>query len=114
MKIGFISVSFHSNEDTLNVIKQLEKNALPLAVSSTVYVVDNSRSEELKEKLAKHPQAVYIESPGNIGFAAGNNLGIKRALEDGVDIIVLINNDTLVPEDLILKILASPIVEKTG
>ncbi|HCC08676.1 TPA: hypothetical protein DEP81_01700 [Candidatus Woesebacteria bacterium] len=113
MKIGFISVSFHSNEDTLNVIKQLEKNALPLAVSSTVYVVDNSRSEELKEKLAKYPQAVYIESPGNIGFAAGNNLGIKRALEDDVDIIVLINNDTLVPEDLILKILASPIVEKT-
>ncbi len=113
MKLGFISVSFHSTEDTLNVVKQLEKNALPLAVTSTVYVVDNSRSSELKEKLAKHPQAVYIESPGNIGFAAGNNLGLKRAIDDGVDIVVMINNDTIVPEDLILNILASPIVEKS-
>lgn len=113
MKLGFISVSFHSTEDTLNVVKQLEKNILPLAVTSTVYVVDNTQSAELKEKLAKHPQAAYIESPGNIGFAAGNNLGLKRAIDDGVDIVVMINNDTIVPEDLILNILASPIVEKS-
>ncbi len=109
MKIGFITVSFHSIEDTLEVVKQLEKNTLPLGVTSTVYVVDNDRSDELKEKLEKYPQAVYVESPGNVGFAAGNNLGFKKALADGVDIIVLINNDTVVPEDLILKILASPI-----
>jgi len=113
MKIGFITVSFHSVKDTLEVVRQLEKNALPLAVTSTVYVVDNDRSEELKEKLQKYSQAVYIESPGNVGFASGNNLGFKKALEDEMDIIVLINNDTLVPEDLILKILASPISEPT-
>lgn len=113
MKIGFITISFHSIEDTLDVVKQLEKNTLPLGVSSTVYVVDNDRSEELREKLKKNPQAIYVESPGNVGFAAGNNLGFKRALKDETDIIVLINNDTVVPEDLVLKILASPIVEKT-
>lgn len=113
MKIGFITVSFHSIKDTLEVVRQLEKNALPLAVTSTVYVVDNDRSEELKEKLKKYSQAVYVESPGNVGFASGNNLGFKKALEDEMDIIVLINNDTLVPEDLILKILASPISEPT-
>lgn len=113
MKIGFITVSFHSIEDTLDVVRQLEKNTLPLGVSSTVYVVDNDKSPELKDKLSKYPQAVYVESPGNVGFAAGNNLGFKRALADDIDIIVLINNDTVVPEDLVLKILASPIVEKT-
>lgn len=113
MKIGFITVSFHSIEDTLDVVKQLDKNTLPLGVTSTVFVVDNDRSEELKEKLTKYPQAVYVESPGNVGFAAGNNLGFKKALQDETDIIVLINNDTVVPEDLVLKILASPIVEKT-
>ena len=112
MKIGFITVSFHSIQDTLDVVKQLEKNILPLGVSSTVYVVDNDRSEELKEKLQKHPQAVYVESPGNVGFAAGNNLGFKQALKDETDIVVLINNDTVVPEDLILNILESPISDK--
>jgi GT2 family glycosyltransferase len=112
MKLGFITINFHSHQDTLSLVKQLEENSLPLGVTSTVYVVDNDSSEELKAKLNKYPQAVYIESDGNIGFAAGNNLGIKKALKDETDIIVLINNDTLVPEDLTLKILASPIVEK--
>ncbi|KKS63936.1 MAG: Glycosyl transferase family 2 [Candidatus Collierbacteria bacterium GW2011_GWF2_42_51] len=110
MKIGFITINFHSDQDTLDVVKQLEKNALPLAVTSTVYVVDNEGSENLKEKIKKHSQAIYVASPGNIGFAAGNNLGFKKALEDECDLIVLINNDTIVPEDLILKILASPII----
>ena len=113
MKIGFITINFHSDQDTLDVVKQLEKNALPLAVTSTVYVVDNEGSENLKEKLKKYPQAIYVASPGNIGFAAGNNLGFKKALEDECDLIVLINNDTIVPEDLILKILASPIADPT-
>jgi len=113
MKIGFVTVSFHSTNDTLVVVEQLKKNTLPLGVTSTVYVVDNDRSEDLKNKLKKYSHVVYIESPGNIGFAAGNNLGLRQALLDESDILVLINNDTLVPEDLILQILASPIVEKS-
>jgi GT2 family glycosyltransferase len=113
MKIGFITINFHSDQDTLDVVKQLEKNNLPLGVTSTIFVVDNDRSNDLKEKLSKYPRAVYVESPGNIGFAAGNNLGFVKALESDIDIIVLINNDTVVPEDLVLKILASPIVEKS-
>lgn len=113
MKIGFITINFHSDQDTLDVVKQLGGNALPLGVSSTVYVVDNDKSDNLKEKLKKYSQAVYIASPGNVGFATGNNLGMKQALKDEADLIVLINNDTIVPEDLVLKILASPIVEKS-
>lgn len=113
MKIGFITINFHSNQDTLDVVKQLGQNTLPLGVTSTVYVVDNDRSDELKKKLLKYPQAKYVDSPnGNVGFAAGNNLGFNEALADGTDIIVLINNDTIVPKDLILNILASPISDK--
>lgn len=113
MKIGFITVSFHSAEDTLDVVSGLEKNSLPLGVTSTIYVVDNDRSEDLKKRLKKHPRAVYVESPGNVGFAAGNNLGLRKALQDETDLIVLINNDTIIPDDFILQVLSSPIVEKT-
>jgi GT2 family glycosyltransferase len=113
MKIGFITVSFHSIQDTLEVIKELEKNTLPQGVSSTVYVVDNDQSSQLKEELQKYPQAVYVESPGNVGFAAGNNLGMRKALSDGTDIIVLINNDTVVPKDLVQNILSSPITNNS-
>lgn len=109
MKIGFVTINFRNDQDTLAVVKQLEKNELPLGVDSVIYVVDNGQSKDLAENLAKHSQVVYLKSSGNIGFAAGNNLGMTKALEDGVDLIVLINNDTIVPCDLVLKIIASPI-----
>lgn len=109
MKIGFITVNFHSDEDTLEVVSQLEENYLPKEVQMFIYCVDNSLSQSLKKKLTKFSQAIYVQSPGNIGFAAGNNLGFKQALADGMDIVVLINNDTVVPKDLVKNVLASPI-----
>lgn len=38
----------------------------------------------------------FIISPRNGGYAAGNNLGINRALELGADALWILNNDTLV------------------
>lgn len=38
----------------------------------------------------------FIISPRNGGYAAGNNLGINRALEQGADAFWILNNDTLV------------------
>lgn len=112
MKIAFITVNFHSDEDTLEVVTQLEKNILPKGTGMTIYCVDNSGSVGLRESLKKHRTAVYIDAPGNVGFATGNNIGMKQALDDKADIIVLINNDTVVPTDLVKNILNSPIKDQ--
>lgn len=109
MKLAFITVSFHSEEDTIEVVQQLEKNTLPKDVEMLIYVVDNDRSNRLEKDLKKYKHAIYLESPGNVGFAAGNNIGFRRALKDKVDYIILINNDTVVPPDLVKNILVSPI-----
>lgn len=115
MKIAFITVNFHSDDDTLEVVTQLEQNLLPNGVEIVVYCVDNDNSENLRKKLPKYKHAIYLESPGNVGFAAGNNIGFKQALLDKADIIVLINNDTVVPKDLVKNILNSPVTdEKVG
>lgn len=112
MKIGFITVNFHSDEDTIEVVSQLEKNDLPKDIEMSVYCVDNSISADLKKRLKKFKHAIYLDSPGNVGFAAGNNIGFIRALQDKIDIVVLINNDTLVPKDLVKNILRSPISDE--
>ncbi|HCX25312.1 MAG: hypothetical protein UX08_C0006G0009 [Candidatus Collierbacteria bacterium GW2011_GWB1_45_35] len=112
MKIAFITVGFHSDEDTIEVVTQLEANILPKGVEIVIYCVDNSLSKNLKKNLGKFKHAIYLDSPGNIGFAAGNNLGMKRALKDKADIIVLINNDTVVPADFVTNILNSPISDE--
>lgn len=41
-------------------------------------------------------QLHFIISPRNGGYAAGNNLGINKALEQGADAVWILNNDTLV------------------
>jgi len=42
----------------------------------------------------------------NLGFARGNNLGIKKALAWGADYLVLLNNDTKVPKKLFVSLAA--------
>jgi len=113
MHLAFIIINFHSDEDTLSIVHDLEENNQVKGVDVSIYVVDNSRSEKFKETLTRRSNAVYVDSPGNIGFAAGNNLGIKQALTDKADIICLINNDTHAPKDLVKNMLSSPILDRS-
>lgn len=112
MKIFFITVNFHSDSDTLQLVKQLTQCQIPSGIEIKIFVVDNSNSVALKKNLSQFPKAIYLSSPGNIGFAAGNNLGLKRCLQEEGDLIALINNDTLVPEGLVLQIISSPITKQ--
>lgn len=58
-----------------------------------IIVVDNSPSEATRRIVATHPNAVYVPSPGNPGFAGGNNRAIPFCDRD---YILLLNNDTIV------------------
>jgi GT2 family glycosyltransferase len=62
--------------------------------------------ENLKEKISenittKYP-IVFIQSGDNLGFAGGNNVGIRYALaKDDFDSVILLNNDTVIKKDAI-------------
>jgi len=56
-------------------------------------VVDNDSKDGTPDKLAKIPGLRLIRNPKNMGFAAGNNVGIEAAR--GRDVVIL-NNDTVV------------------
>ena len=68
-----------------------------------LYIVDNSPSEKtnavLADCVAKHPvtEWQHLVSAGNIGVAAGNNAGIRKALADGCDQLLILNNDIEIP-----------------
>ncbi len=65
-----------------------------LAGGFEVLVVDNGSSDGSVEHLRRHwPRVRLVEAGTNLGFAAGNNLGIRHA---GGDHVVLLNNDTRV------------------
>jgi len=59
-----------------------------------VYIVDNSSSDESRKFLGEiYPEAIVIPR-GDGNYAAGNNAGLKKALADGCDAVVIANMDT--------------------
>lgn len=74
----------------------LEKISYP---NTEVIVVDNgSATRDFEDLAAQFPHILMIRSEENLGFAGGNNLGIKAAKGK---YLMLLNNDTEVTEDFL-------------
>ncbi len=70
-----------------------------------VILVDNGSVDDSVEHVrAAFPSVKLALSPVNLGFAAGNNLGLRHA---GGPYVVLLNNDTVVREGCLAALLAA-------
>ena len=93
MKIetSIITVNYNGLEDTCALIE-----SIPFNEDKEVIVVDNASKDQEAETIAqRYPQVKVIQSDRNLGFAGGNNLGIKAAQGK---YLFLINNDTIFKE----------------
>ncbi len=101
-KVYIIILNWNGKDDALECIKSLKKINYG---NYKIIAVDNGSSDgsvfEIKEK---HPEITIIENKKNLGFAGGNNAGIKYAINNGTDYVLLINNDTIVEEDFLDKL----------
>lgn len=62
-----------------------------------VLVVDNGSTDGTPGNVRRcFPRCEVHENGKNLGFPAGNNVGIRHALAEGADYVVLLNNDTVV------------------
>lgn len=75
-----------------------------------IIVVDNASKDQTSSYLEslRHPLIQVITSSTNLGFAAGNTLGCEHA---NGEFIVLLNNDTLVPDGSWISRLLRPFQE---
>lgn len=78
-------------------------------------VVDNASNDGSADavRTAFGGRVTVIVNDDNLGFASGNNVGIRYALEHGADFVLLLNNDTVVDAQLIDKMLR-PFDERSG
>ncbi len=91
MKVFAIVVSFNGGGDVIKCLK-----ALKTAGIKTV-VVDNASTDGSVEEIKKfNSLEKIIVNRCNLGFAKGNNQGIKFALLQGADLILLVNQDVFV------------------
>lgn len=62
--------------------------------------------QEQETKIAALPanrKIILIQNGENLGFAGGNNVGIRYALKRGADYVWLLNNDTVVDRETLSK-----------
>ncbi len=93
-KVSIILINLNQEAHTRECIQSL----LRLTYTNVeIILVDNGSSDGSGERLHQSfPSVVYFRSDTNLGFPGGNNIGIRWALENGADYIMLLNNDTIV------------------
>ena len=70
-------------------------------------VVDNGSSNDSVDRLREAcPEISIVRTGKNLGFAAGNNVGIRFALKNGADYVFVLNNDTTVAPDALSAFVA--------
>jgi GT2 family glycosyltransferase len=92
--VGAIVLAHNGARDTIACLRSLRATTWP---SLLTFVVDNASSDDTAALVRKHfPEVTLLQSERNLGYSGGNNLGIERALEEGCDYLLVLNNDTLV------------------
>lgn len=94
--LSFVTINYNGINDTLELLESVYSNIH--SVPYEMIVVDNGSKDigEIERIKERFPLIIPIRSDKNLGFAGGNNLGINIATGD---LIMLINNDTLILED---------------
>ncbi len=106
--VGIVIVNFNTYFELLQCIDSIKEKC---EAKYKIYVVDNGSEKKLQDKLIKRFQlSTEIEvliSAENLGYSAGNNIGIKKAVKDGADYIAIVNSDIIFQNDVISILLDS-------
>ena len=100
-KVCFVILHYISYETTEECIESIF-NSIPQSSQMPyhIIVVDNASPNnsyvKLQERYCCHPDVTLLQASENMGFAQGNNIGYRYALEQWqADFVIAANNDTL-------------------
>jgi GT2 family glycosyltransferase len=100
MNIAVIIVTYNAANWIEPCFKSLQGNSIHFKT----IVIDNASSDATVVILKKDfPEVELICSEINLGFGAANNIGIKKAYDEGADFVFLLNQDATVERDTIQK-----------
>lgn len=93
-QVAVVVVNYHCLAFTLQCLASLAELEYPNFI---VIVIDNGSTDQSGEELLRrfpNQEVKVVISPENLGFAGGNNLGIRYAREYGAEYVWLVNADT--------------------
>ncbi|WP_251208674.1 glycosyltransferase family 2 protein [Acetatifactor aquisgranensis] len=102
-KVTVILVNYNGRKFLDNCIGSLKKQTYS---NMSVLIVDNcSEDDSVKFLKENYPEIEVIACNKNYGFAKANNIGIKYAIGQGTDYVMLLNVDTAIDSSLIEKLI---------
>lgn len=97
--VAIILLNWNGQADTRACLRSLADLTYP---HHHIIVVDNGSSDDAVPALTRDfPHITVLANGANLGFAAGNNVGIEHALARGAEYLLLLNNDTVVDPQLL-------------
>lgn len=104
-RLAVIVINWNNARDTIKCVKSLASWG---SLKPDIYVVDNASTDHSVQEIeSRFPDITIIKSKKNLGFAGGNNLAIKKAMENGANEILLLNNDAEATDADISRMLAT-------
>lgn len=101
-KVMVVILSFNDWGQTLQCLDSFDQVAYP---NYEIVLVDNaSTNPPIDTVLAKHPDVTCIRNDRNLGYAAGNNVGLKYAIDRNASYALVLNNDTLLSQDFLAQL----------
>jgi len=104
-RLAAIMVNYRTPELTLKSAQAVLESSRDVA---SLLIVDSGSGDGSAEQLEEAlPEAVVLRSERNLGFSGASNLGLRRALDDGADLVVLINSDVAITPDCLERLEAA-------
>lgn len=102
--VAVVVLTWNGRALTLDCLRSLEALTTP---NVRIWVVDNASTDGTVDAVRARYGArlSIVENPSNLGYAGGNNVGVRRALDDGARFVLLLNNDTTVDPALVEELL---------
>jgi GT2 family glycosyltransferase len=92
--VYIIILNWNGWQDTLECLASLERLDYP---NYKIVVVDNNSTNDSVKRIREvYPEIMLLHNSKNLGFAGGNNVGIRHALEQGAHYVWILNNDMVV------------------
>lgn len=102
-KVTIIILNWNGKEYTIECLESLKHITYP---NYKILMIDNGSTDGSVECFReRYPGMEIIENGENLGFAEGNNVGMRQVLETDADYVVLLNNDTIVDPQFLTELI---------
>jgi GT2 family glycosyltransferase len=101
-RVAVVVLNWNNAEDTLACLHSLCRST----VRADAIVVDNGSTDGSLQRIKDSGLAHQVVQTGqNLGYAGGNNMGLRRALTSGYEYVVVLNNDTVVSPGMLAQLM---------